>query len=917
MKKRHLLGFLIFLLLLQSIGSVPAQAQTPAPPQQVLNLLEQMTPEERVGQLFLVTFQGTDTSQDSQIYSLITEHHIGGVALLAENDNFVAAPDTLPAAYEMIANLQRAEWASSLGIYTDPQTGARRAKVYIPLFVAISQEGGGAPGDQILEGFEPLPSPMAIGATWNPSLAEQSGALMGQELASLGINLYFGPSLDVLESPNPGSGGDLGTRVFGGDPYWVGEMGKAFIAGIHEGGNDRILVIAKHFPGRGSSDRLPEEEVATVRKSLEQLKQIELAPFFAVTGNAPSAEAMTDGLLVSHIRYQGFQGNIRATTRPVSFDPNALSQILALPSFASWRESGGLVVSDNLGSKAVRDFYEQSSTEFSARIVARDSFLAGNDLLYLGNIRSDDSPDTYETILSILDFFAKKYREDPAFAQRVDESVTRILEAKYRLYPSRMLSATIPPQGGYKDIASASQTSFEIARNAATLLSPSPADLDAVLPHPPSQRDRILFLTDVQTFRQCSGCPEESQLGVRSLEDAVIHLYGPSAGGQTRRANLASYSFDDVRALLDSPGSEAAASLEADLRAANWIILSLVSPQNGSPELIRRFLSERQNTLQNKHILLFSFTAPYYLDATDISKLTAYYGLYTAAPPFVEVAARLIYRELPPLGTLPVSVSGIGYDLMIATTPDPAQLITLSLDVPPSETPSDGTSTPEPTPVPLFRVGDSIAVRTGVILDHNGNPVPDGTIVHFILTVGGGTVQQVDAETVGGVARASFRLEQDGLMSIDATSEPARVSESLRLDVSKETAAAVTIIAPYPTETETPSPAAPNPPKEPSKIRFVAEDGFPTAQAWMLVFALLLVGAWSIYLAGASLQTRRIGLRWALAGTTGGFLAYTLLLLGIPGSAAWIQGGGIAAIAGIALLGEAVGWGAAWLWGKF
>ncbi len=98
-----------------------------------------------------------------------------------------------------------------------------------------------------------------------------------------------------------------------------------------------LLVIAKHFPGSGSADRSNEQEVATVRKSLDQLKQIELAPFFAVTGERdPAARswAITDGLLVSHIRYQGFQGNIRATTRPVSFDAQALSSILSLPQFA-------------------------------------------------------------------------------------------------------------------------------------------------------------------------------------------------------------------------------------------------------------------------------------------------------------------------------------------------------------------------------------------------------------------------------------------------------------------------------------------------------------------------------------------------------------------------------------------------------
>ena len=79
------------------------------------------------------------------------------------------------------------------------------------------------------------------------------------------------------------SANDPGAGVFGGDPFWVSMLGSAYVGGLHEGSQNRLLVIPKHFPGRGSSDRLGEKEVATVRKSFEELQQIELAPFFAVT----------------------------------------------------------------------------------------------------------------------------------------------------------------------------------------------------------------------------------------------------------------------------------------------------------------------------------------------------------------------------------------------------------------------------------------------------------------------------------------------------------------------------------------------------------------------------------------------------------------------------------------------------------
>ena len=98
--------------------------------------------------------------------------------------------------------------------------------------------------------------------------------------------------------------------------------------------------------------------------------------------------------------------------------------------------------------------------------------------------------------------------------------------------------------------------------------------------------------------------------------------------------------------------------------------------------MISRFLSDRQDLLSNKYVVLFSFNAPYYFDATDISHLTAYYALYSKQPPFIDVAARLLFQELTPAGASPVSISALGYDLISITAPDPNQIISLTLDLP-------------------------------------------------------------------------------------------------------------------------------------------------------------------------------------------------------------------------------------------
>lgn len=896
-------------------------------------ILGQMTSEERVGQLFLVAFTGPIADENSQIYNLIVQHHVGGVVLSRENDNFVAAPDTVSSAYQLVAQLQKDEWQASQSTPTVTDTGTPTPLPvptsvpanYIPLFVGISQEGDGYPNDQILSGLTPLPDLMAIGATWDPTLAEQVGSVAGRELSSIGFNLFIGPSLDVLESPESMLGNGLDAGIFGGDPYWVGVMGSAYITGLHAGSNGRMVVIADHFPGRGSADRPAGQEAATVRKSLEQLKQIELAPFFAVTGNARTPQSIADGLLVSHIRYQGLQGNIRSTTRPVSFDPQALSQILSLPAFSTWREAGGLMVSDDLGSQTVRNFYDPGGQFFSAQLVARDAFLAGNDLLYMGNIVSSEVPDNYTTVVQTMDFITQKYQGDSAFAKRVDDAVVRILTAKYRLYGTFSPGLVVPRESGLTLLNQPeSQTvTSDVARQSATLVNPdTPLDLETILPSPPSVSDHIVFLTDTRPGRQCSTCTEEPMLAKDALQNVILRLYGFQSGGQVMGGRLVSHSLDSVAGILN--GGTGNQDLENSLNQANWVVINMLDAEPEQPQttLLRRFLSERQDLLRDKHVIVFSFNAPYFLDATDISKITAYYCLYSKSAPFVEVAARLLFRELSPAGTLPVSVAGIGYDLLSATAPDPNQIISLSLNLPSAPTPTGtqasevtptGLQTPEPTPTPNLRVGDTISVQTGVILDHNGHPVPDGTEVQFTIAVpgSGGVVQQIDAATIQGIAGAPFNIDRPGLLEIRATSNPAVTSVVLQLNVSNE-GFSVTVIAPTEIGEPTATPtvvATPGTDESPPQ-----EKGYPDFGSWFVMVLILGGFGYLAYWLGDRFATTTWGVRWAICVILGGSLAYTYLALRLPGATTYLQSTGWLGIIGVVLLGVVVGSGSAYVW---
>ncbi|HAF62802.1 MAG TPA: hypothetical protein DCK95_10835 [Anaerolineaceae bacterium] len=808
MEKKSSRFFLVLSILALLMGSsapvyASSQKQESTYTQKAQQLLEKMTAEEKIGQLFLITFNGNTIEEDSALYALLRDYQVGGVMLTRDNDNFSGPEDTIQTTFELTSQLQQTVRENSLTGFINEEL-EQVSDNYVPLFIGISQDGDSYPFDQIISGLSTLPNQMAVGATFSTDLANSSGELLARELQALGFNLLLGPSLDVLDSSYTGSNASLSTRTYGGDPYWVGELGKAFISGLHSGSDGKMAVIAKHFPGRGSSDRLPEEEVATVRKSLEQLKLIELAPFFsvAVSETAASTE-IADGFLVSHIRYQGFQGNIRETTKPVSFDSSALSSIMDLEQFSAWRSAGGILVSDSLGGSAIRKFFDPNNERFDAKQIALNAFLAGNDLLYLDDFQSTDDESELVTIRNTLDFFTQKYREDDAFAERVDESVLRILALKYKIYPAFTPSNVYPDETMLGIIGQGYDTNSKIARNAATLINPSLDELSAILPDPPTTSDRIIFITDSLDATQCTNCETETILGSGDLQDTVAQLYGTNGTGQIVERRLRSYSFQDLTEYLNDP--QGRADIGSFISEANWLVFSILDldENRSGADALKRLLSENPDLLRDKKVIVFAFNDPFYLDATDLTYIDAYYCLYSKTSAFIDTAARLLFQEIVPKGHAPVSIPVVGYDLIEMTYPDPDQIISLEVDV--ENMPEAKRAESELMGIEnlLFRVGDALPIKTGIILDRNGLPVPDGTVVYFMVDHVGEIEQSTiaESETKNGVATMSYLLQSFGRVEIRAQSDPAKNSEIFLLDITSEEGGVVSEITPTPAPT--------------------------------------------------------------------------------------------------------------------
>lgn len=920
-------------------------------------ILDNMSVAERVGQLFLVTFEGDQATLESDIADLITNFHIGGVVLSAANDNITGYgdPTNIPnQTSELTQNLQ------SLALVGEPILDVDVEEVEegvvpptpepiepftpIPLFIGVAHEG--SPNSAILSGLTDIPTNMAIGATWQPNLAQQVGQVVGEELHNLGINMLLGPSLDVVENPDPLSPSDLGVDSFGGDPYWVGVMGSAYTAGVHIGSENQIAVIPKHFPGFGASDRPLHEEVPTVRKSLEQLRQIELAPFFSVTGAATRPEAVADGLLTTHIRYQGFQGNIRATTNPVSLDQLALSALMAEEELRIWQEAGGLIVSDALGVRAVERFYGQEQG-FPHRVIAKDAFLAGNDLLYLADFAPEGAPyaDELANIIDTILWFQERYNTDVAFQQQVNTAVLHILQLKLRLHNDSFEPEPFLEAMNVEETAVISENgqaiTIDVAQTGLTLIAPDPEELIERLVQPPTADEQILIFTDLRSYQQCSFCNPQPLIGLNAIENQMLALYGPQASAQLQPNQISSHSFADLQAFIDAgpapifyntvpltptvaPGSTSTPEdgptapplptatpppeylVQEDLRTADWIVFAMLDRTGANALALNNFLAQRPELVRDQRVVVFAFNAPYYLDSTETTQLAALFGLYSHNEAAIDTAVRALFQELPFSGASPVNIAGTSYDLFLQTQPSATQII--GLDV--TNQNGDGSAGDEPFAV---LVGDTLRLQTGVILDNNGNPVPDGTVVRFIQRDRvAGTVNIIDElPTMNGRAQLDYVLEartEGGQFRIVAESGAALVSQEVDISVGATESgggAQISIIDPTPQPTPTnlvvptptaipatasptnspePTSTAAQPPAQPEEPGIRIE----LSEFWLLtaVFAGLLISSGAAFSLGRSRNValeQQIG--WPLWAIVSGLLTYIYFKLSLPGTA--------------------------------
>lgn len=198
------------------------------------------------------------------------------------------------------------------------------------LLVCIDQEGGRV--QRLKEGFTRLPPLGTLGRIYRDDplhagdMAYRHARVMATEMLAFGIDLSFAPVLDLDRGSHV-----IGDRSFGQDPAVVTELGRAYLAGMHDAG---MKTTGKHFPGHGSV--VADSHVADVTdaRAEQEIRDVDLAPFRALKDSL-------DALMIAHVVYPAVD------TRPAGYSERWLKAILR--DELAYR---GVIFSDDLGMHA-------------------------------------------------------------------------------------------------------------------------------------------------------------------------------------------------------------------------------------------------------------------------------------------------------------------------------------------------------------------------------------------------------------------------------------------------------------------------------------------------------------------------------------------------------------------------------------
>jgi beta-N-acetylhexosaminidase len=352
----------------------------------VQQTLKKLTPDEKIGQLIVPSFESNFMSTDSDAFDvlarLVREYHVGGFHVFGASQ---PAPSVLlNSAYGTVILGQPFSAASIIN--------RLQAMSPVPLLNTADFETG--VGFRI-SGATSFPRQMAMGAIPGADgvrLVREEARITALESRALGVQVNFAPVADVnINARNP----VINIRSYGEKPERVAALVGAYVAGARDG---RMIATVKHFPGHGDTDVDSHLGLPIVSFDRARLDSVELLPF------RRGVEQGAEGVMAAHIVLPALDP---APSTPATFSRPILHDLLRTE-----MGFGGLVYTDSMSMDAVAKMVPPDEGAVRALLAGADQVL--------------HSPDPIAAFNGI-----KAARASGRLsASQIDASVERVLRAK-------------------------------------------------------------------------------------------------------------------------------------------------------------------------------------------------------------------------------------------------------------------------------------------------------------------------------------------------------------------------------------------------------------------------------------------------------------------------------------------------------
>lgn len=353
------------------------EVQTDPVEEQAAQLVSQMTLEDKIAQMFVITpnaltgYASGVTAAGDTTKEAYQSRPVGGIVYMADN---LTDPEQTTT---MLSNMQE----------------IARERTGLPVFLCVDEEGGSVAriaGNDAF-GVTDVGNMSDIGASGDVQNAYNAGSTIGSYLAALGFNVDFAPVADVLTNPDNQV---IGQRSFGSDAQTVAGMVTSELQGLSAAG---VYGTVKHFPGHGGTSGDSHDGAVSTDKTLEELMAEELVPFqSAIDGGV-------NFVMVGHISAPNVTGDNA---------PATLSKVLITDVLRGQMGYNGIVITDAMNMEAITGFYNSDK----AAVLA---VTAGADMILM----PADYNTAYTGILNAVN-------DGTITEERINESVTRIVRAK-------------------------------------------------------------------------------------------------------------------------------------------------------------------------------------------------------------------------------------------------------------------------------------------------------------------------------------------------------------------------------------------------------------------------------------------------------------------------------------------------------